>query len=158
MASIIQRMPMGFMHIGGSPILFSSPGTQTHSFVPLTRTVMEPSRFSSAIVASLVTCSGPERRALLTLGSSAFVHIASFIHLNMSVSGSAGRRSGYRRIWQRNGSHHPARADQHCSARGAGFGQEFIAPHERLLKPCGVNHSFHSAPPTSFWEGDRPDG
>jgi hypothetical protein len=34
MASIIHRIPMGFMHIGGSPILFSFPGVQTHSFVP----------------------------------------------------------------------------------------------------------------------------
>src|SRR3984885_13318725 len=62
---------MGFMHIGGSPILFSFPGVQTHSFVPLTRTVMVPSAAISATVASLVTCSGPERRALVILGSSA---------------------------------------------------------------------------------------
>src|SRR5271154_2325217 len=61
----------GFMHMGGSPILFSFPGVQTHSFVPWTRTVMVPSAAISATVASLVTCSGPERRALLTLGSSA---------------------------------------------------------------------------------------
>jgi hypothetical protein len=46
---------MGFKHIGGAPILFSSPGVQTHSFVPLTRTVMMPPGPSSAIVASLLT-------------------------------------------------------------------------------------------------------
>src|ERR1700735_1142077 len=71
MASIIHRIPMGFMHIGGSPILFSFPGVQTHSLVPLTRTVIVPSAAISATVASLVTCSGPERRALIILGSSA---------------------------------------------------------------------------------------
>src|SRR3984893_16036302 len=70
MASIIHRIPMGFIHIGGSPILFSFPGVQTHSFVPLTRTVIVPSTAISATVASLVTCSGPERRALVILGSS----------------------------------------------------------------------------------------
>src|SRR5580700_11475547 len=61
---------MGFMHIGGSPILFSFPGVQTHPFVPLTGTVMVLSAAISATVASLVTCSGPERRALVILGSS----------------------------------------------------------------------------------------
>src|SRR3984893_18401840 len=71
MASIIHRIPMGFMHIGGSPILFSFPGVQTHSFVPLTKTIMVPSAAISATVAPLVTCSRPERRALLILGSSA---------------------------------------------------------------------------------------
>src|ERR1700752_623612 len=67
MASIIHCLPMGFMHIGGSPILFSFPGVQTHSFVPLTRTVRVRSAAISATVASLVTCSGPERRALVIL-------------------------------------------------------------------------------------------
>src|SRR5450432_2814620 len=62
---------MGFTHIGGSPILFSFPGVQTHSFVPLNRTVIVPSAAISATVASLVTCAGPERRALVILGSSA---------------------------------------------------------------------------------------
>src|SRR5260370_36021374 len=70
MASIIHRIPMEFMHIGGSPILFSFPGVQTHSFVPLTKTVKVPSAAISATVASLVPCSGPERRALVILGSS----------------------------------------------------------------------------------------
>src|ERR1700733_3964311 len=70
MASIIHRIPMGFMHIGGTPILFSFPGVQTHSLVPLTRTVRVPSAAISATVASLVTCSGPARRALVILGSS----------------------------------------------------------------------------------------
>src|ERR1700722_14160843 len=71
MASIIHRIPIGFIHIGGSPILFSSPGVHTHSLVPLTSTVMAPPAPKMATVASLVTCAGPERRALLTLGSSA---------------------------------------------------------------------------------------
>src|SRR5258705_10375465 len=71
MASIIHCMPAGFMHIGGAPILFSSPGTHTHSFDPLTRIVMVPSAFNSATVACLVTCSGPESRALVIRGSSA---------------------------------------------------------------------------------------
>src|SRR5258708_5472484 len=71
MASIIHCIPMGFMHIGGRPILFSSPGVQTHSFVPLTKIVMVPSAAISATVAFWVTCSGPERRALVILGSSA---------------------------------------------------------------------------------------
>src|SRR3984957_12307284 len=71
MASIIHRIPMGFMHIGGSPILFSFPGVQTHSFVPLTKIVMVPLAAISATVLSLVTCSGPDRRALVILGSSA---------------------------------------------------------------------------------------
>src|ERR1700733_769479 len=70
MASIIHRIPIGFMHIGGTPILFSFPGVQTHSLAPLTRTVMVPSAAISATVASLVTCSGPARRALVILGSS----------------------------------------------------------------------------------------
>jgi hypothetical protein len=65
-------IPIGFMHIGGSPILFSSPGTQTHSLVPLAKTVSVPSVPSSATVAFLVTCSGPESRALVILGSSAW--------------------------------------------------------------------------------------
>src|SRR5258708_30728821 len=71
MASIIHCIPMGFMHIGGRPILFSSPGVQTHSFVPLTKIVMVPSAAISATVAFWVTCSGPERRALVILGFSA---------------------------------------------------------------------------------------
>src|ERR1700733_1060456 len=71
MASSIHRMPIGFMHIGGAPTLFSSPGTQTHWLLPLTRTVMEPPLPSSETVASLVTCSGPDRRARVILGSSA---------------------------------------------------------------------------------------
>src|ERR1700731_164018 len=70
MASIIHRIPMGFMHIGGAPILFSFPGVQTHSLVPFTTTVIVPSAAISATVASLVTCSGPARRALVILGSS----------------------------------------------------------------------------------------
>src|SRR5260370_16840957 len=75
MASIIHCIPMGFMHMGGRPILFSSPGVQTHSFVPLTKIVMVPSAAISATVAFWVTCSGPERRALVILGSSALLVI-----------------------------------------------------------------------------------
>jgi hypothetical protein len=67
----IHRIPIGFMHIGGSPILFSLPGTQTHSLVPLAKTVSVPSAPSSATVAFLVTCSGPESRALVIFGSCA---------------------------------------------------------------------------------------
>ena len=40
-------------HMGGRPILFSSPGVQTHSFVPLTKTIMAPSAEISATVAFL---------------------------------------------------------------------------------------------------------
>src|SRR5580704_12056359 len=70
-ASIIHCMPIGFMHIGGAPILFSSPGTQTHSFEPFASTIMLPSAAMSATVASFVTTSGPDRRALRILGSTA---------------------------------------------------------------------------------------
>jgi predicted transcriptional regulator len=69
--SEIRSKAKGFMHIGGSPILFSLPGTQIHSLVPLPRTVGVPPAPSSATVASLVICLGPERRALVILGSSA---------------------------------------------------------------------------------------
>jgi hypothetical protein len=71
MASIIHCMPIGFMHIGGAPILFSSPGVQTHSFDPFASMIMLPSAAISATVASLVTTSGPDRCALRILGSSA---------------------------------------------------------------------------------------
>src|SRR5260370_9540012 len=71
MASIIHCIPLGFMHMGWRPILSSSPRVQTHSFVPLTKIVMVPSAAISATVAFWVTCSGPERRALVILGSSA---------------------------------------------------------------------------------------
>src|SRR3984885_996324 len=67
---IIQCGPMGMAGTSvGRRFLFSFPGVQTHSLVPLTRTVMVPSAAISATVASLVTCSGPERRALVILGS-----------------------------------------------------------------------------------------
>ena len=58
-------MPIGSSAIGTSPMMFSLPGLQTHSLVPLDNTCRCPSASISATVASAVTIEGPERRARL---------------------------------------------------------------------------------------------